>query len=246
MWYFRFVRHWFFYICTILGSYVGDIERACLSLNSLGQIETWITCLVAFEIVKPLKRIVLESLLTLEPLLKTFWFIAIPTSLIFIVQTIMTFVGADASDGIDADFNGDFDGTDAPFQLFTLRNLINFLLGFSWTGLSFYTTIANKPLLIGISFAVGCLFFILFFLIIRQIQKLAEDNSFKIENTLHKTAEVYLTIPENKTGKGKIMISVNGAFHELEAMTEKDSIPSGSVIKVIKIENNNILIVEKI
>jgi hypothetical protein len=52
------------------------------------------------------------------------------------------------------------------------------------------------------------------------VKKLGEDNSFKISNTLHKTAEVYLTIPENKTGKGKIMISVHGSFHELEAMTE--------------------------
>ena len=28
--------------------------------------------------------------------------------------------------GTDLDFDGDFDGSDAPFQLFSLRNLINF------------------------------------------------------------------------------------------------------------------------
>jgi membrane protein implicated in regulation of membrane protease activity len=188
----------------------------------------------------------MEIFENLDTLLKTFWFVAIPTSLIFIIQTIMTFVGVDSSDGIEADFDGDLGGTDAPFQLFSLRNLINFLLGFSWTGISFYTTILNKPLLIILSLAVGILFVYLFFVIIRQVQKLAEDNSFKISNTLNKTAEVYLTIPENKKGKGKIMISVNGAFHELEAMTENDKIQSGSVVKVVKIENNNILIVETI
>jgi membrane protein implicated in regulation of membrane protease activity len=188
----------------------------------------------------------MEILENLEPLLKTFWFVAIPTSLVFIIQTVMTFTGADASDGIEADFDGDFSGAEAPFQLFSLRNLINFLLGFSWTGISFYTTITNKPLLIIISLVVGMLFVYLFFIIIRQVQKLAEDNSFKISNTLNKTAEVYLTIPENKKGKGKIMISVNGAFHELEAMTENDKIQSGSVVKVVRIENNNILIVETI
>ncbi len=186
----------------------------------------------------------MEILENLEPLLKTFWFVAIPASLIFIIQTIMTFAGADASDGLEADFDGDLGGADAPFQLFSLRNLINFLLGFSWTGISFYTTISNKPILIILSLIVGVLFVYLFFIIIRQVQKLAEDNSFKITNTLNKTAEVYLTIPENKKGKGKIMISVNGAFHELEAMTENDKIQSGSVVKVVRIENN-ILIVEK-
>ena len=166
--------------------------------------------------------------------------------MVFIIQTIMTFIGADSSDGVSADFDGDLSGTEAPFQLYSLRNLVNFLLGFSWTGISFYTSISSKPLLIGISLAVGILFVILFFMIIRQVQKLAEDNSFKISNTLNKTAEVYLTIPENKKGKGKILISVNGAFHELDAMTENDKIQSGAVVKVVKIENNNILIVETI
>ncbi len=188
----------------------------------------------------------MEILENLDTLLKTFWFVAIPTSLIFIIQTIMTFMGTDSSDGIQADFDGDLNGADAPFQLFSLRNLINFLLGFSWTGISFYTTISNRPLLIVLSLIVGVLFVYLFFIIIRQVQKLAEDNSFKITNTLNKTAEVYLTIPENKKGKGKIMISVNGAFHELEAMTENNQIQSGSVVKVVRIENNNILIVETI
>jgi membrane protein implicated in regulation of membrane protease activity len=189
----------------------------------------------------------MEIFSNLAPLLKTYWLVAIPASLIFVIQTIMTFVGADASDGLNADFDGDLSsGHDVPFQLFSLRNLINFLLGFSWTGISFYSTLASKTLLILLSLAVGVLFVFLFFLIIRQVQKLAEDNSFKISNTLNKTAEVYLTIPENKTGKGKIMVSINGAFHELDAMTEKEKIPSGSVAKIVKIENNNILIVEKI
>ena len=188
----------------------------------------------------------MEILENLDTLLKTFWFVAIPTSLIFIIQTVMTFMGTDSSDGLQPDFDGDLNGADAPFQLFSLRNLINFLLGFSWTGISFYTTISNKPLLIVLSLVVGVLFVYLFLIIIRQVQKLAEDNSFKITNTLNKTAEVYLTIPENKKGKGKIMISVNGAFHELEAMTENDKIQSGAVVKVVRIENDNILIVETI
>ncbi len=188
----------------------------------------------------------MEILDNLDVLLRAFWFVAIPTSIIFIIQAIMTFFGADSSDGIDVDFDGDLGEADAPFQLFSLRNLINFLLGFSWTGISFYTSIPNKPILIAVSLAVGILFVYFFLIIIRQIQKLAEDNSFKITNTLNKTAEVYLTIPEYKKGKGKIIISVNGAFHELEAMTENDKIQPGTIVKVITIENDNILIVETI
>lgn len=183
---------------------------------------------------------------SLDPLLKTFWYVAIPASLIFIIQTVMTFIGANSTEGIDADFDGDVDSADLPFHVFSLRNLVNFLIGFSWTGISFYNKIHNEFLLVLVSVVVGILFVYVFFLIIRQVQKLAEDNSFKIINTLNKTAEVYLPIPEKKSGKGKIMISVNGAFHELDAMTEHDRISSNTLVKVVKIENNNILIVETI
>jgi hypothetical protein len=180
----------------------------------------------------------------LEPLLKAFWYVALPATVIFAIQSILTFMGADASDGTSADFDGDFDGGDAPFQLFSLRNLINFLLGFSWTGIAFYTSVESQAVLLILAFLVGALFVYLFFVIIRQVQKLAEDNSFRIENTVNKTADVYLTIPGKKQGKGKIMISVNGAFHELEAMTEHDTIASGAVVKVTRIESGGIPIVE--
>jgi hypothetical protein len=188
----------------------------------------------------------MEVFETMDPLLKSFWFIAIPTSLIFLIQTIMTFMGVDSTDGLEADFDGDLTGGQAPFQLFSLRNLTNFLLGFSWTGISFFNLISNAIILVSLAVLVGAFFVFFFFLIIKQVQKLAEDNSFKIANTLNKTAEVYLSIPEKKSGKGKIMISVKGAFHELDAMTEGEKIKSGSIVRVVRIENPNILIVETI
>lgn len=185
----------------------------------------------------------MEMIENLDSLLKTFWYIAIPSSLIFIIQTIMTFIGGDVSDGIEADFDGDLTSSDAPFQLFSLRNLINFLLGFSWTGISFYKYISNPIILILISLFVGISFVILFFFIITQITKLSENNSFNLNDTLNQTAEVYLTIPEAKKGIGKVMISIKGAFHELEAISEETKkIETGSLVKIIKIENNKIVV----
>ncbi len=179
----------------------------------------------------------------LDPTLKTFWIIAIAASLVFVIQTILTFVGADAADGIEADFEGDLSGADAPFQLFSLRNLTNFLLGFSWSGIAFYNTIGNVFLLVAICVLVGALFVFAFFIIIQQVQKLAEDNSFKLTDTLNKTAEVYLTIPANKAGKGKVMVSVRGAFHELDAITENHAaITTGSLVKVSALDNNLLVV----
>lgn len=186
----------------------------------------------------------MEFLENYEPLLKAFWYIALPVSLFFGLQTIMTFVGLSGGE-TDMDSDGG-DGGDMPFEIFTLRNLINFLLGFSWTGISFYDSIESKNILIVVAVLVGLSFVAIFFFIIKQVLKLSEDNSFKIENTLNKTAEVYLTIPEAKSGKGKVQISVNGAFHELDAMTlSNEKIPSSAAVKVVAIEDK-LLIVEKI
>lgn len=190
--------------------------------------------------------LIMEFFEGMEPLLKAYWFIALPASAIFVVQTIMTFMGGDASDGLDADFDGDLGHADGPFQLFSLRNLINFLLGFSWSGVSFYDTIESKMLLIVVSAVVGILFVVVFFLIIMQVRKLGEDNSFAITDALHKTGSVYLTIPAERGGTGKVQVSVKGAVHELDAITLGDRLNTGSLIRIIEIENNHLVLVEKL
>lgn len=194
----------------------------------------------------------MDILESLEPLLKMFWYVAVPSSLIFIIQTVMSFIGLESSHNMDfeinsdADFNIDSAEHDSHFQLFSLRNLINFLLGFSWTGISFYSTIAYKPLLILMSFIVGCLFVYIFIVIINQALKLSEDNTFNLKDAIGKTAEVYLTIPGERSGNGKIMVSVKGSYHELEAMTENEKILSGTIVRVIYIDEGDILIVEEL
>ena len=188
----------------------------------------------------------IETFEHLEPLLKTFWFVAIPASLVFIIQTVLTFTGLDSGDGMETDLDSGMDSHDTPFHVFTIRNLINFMLGFSWTGISCYQSIESKPFLIILSLVVGVVFVYLFFVIIRQIQKLAEDNSFRLSSTLQKTAEVYLTIPGAKTGKGKVMVSVKGTFHELDAITEGATIPSNTLVRITGIDSGNLLIVETI
>lgn len=179
--------------------------------------------------------------------MKVYWGIAVFATLIFIVQSILTFIGMDAHDGTDADFNGhDLQGGEEPFQLFTFRNLINFLLGFSWTGIAFSGVIGNRIWLMSLAFIVGALFIAIFFLIMKQMMRLAEDNTFNINNVLNQVAEVYIPIPEQKKGKGKISISVRGSMHEIDALTEGEQIPTGINVRIMKIESDALVLVEKL
>lgn len=182
---------------------------------------------------------------SLDTSLKIYWLIAGAASLVFIVQMILTFVGMDGSDGLSADFDGDMD-SDGPFQFFSFRNLVNFLLGFGWGGVSFYNTFESKVWVGILALLTGLVFFFFFFFLMKQLMKLAKDNTFRINSTLDKAADVYLTIPGEKTGKGKIQISVNGAYHELDAMTEGEAIPTGSKIKVTQIIDNQTVLVIKL
>ncbi len=69
---------------------------------------------------------------------------------------------------------------------------------------------------------------------------------FRIEDTLGKTGLVQNTIAPNKMGSGKVQVTVKGANHELEAKTEEEKkIYAGNSVKVVKIENE-ILLVERI
>ena len=188
---------------------------------------------------------IMEWFNSLDVFLKAYWIIAGVASLIFAIQMILTFVGIDTDDGLSADFDGDMD-IDGPFQFFSLRNLIHFFLGFGWGGVCFYDTFTSKAWVTVFALLTGVLFVLLFFIIVKQIMKLNKDNSFQISDTLEKAADVYLTIPEGKSGKGKIQISVKGAFHELNAMTEGEKIPTGGKVKVSEIIDNQTVLVIKL
>ena len=177
----------------------------------------------------------------MDSLLQGFWWVALISSLIFVIQMVLTFAGSDHSD-LHTDFDSNVNHLDTPFQLFTLRNLINFMLGFGWTGIAFYNTIPSKTILVFLAVIVGFAFVALFFIIIRQMLKLTEDNTFNIQLLLNHTGTVYLKIPPKLEGAGKVQISLRGSTHELDAMTEGQAIPSGAVVVVQRIENNLLIV----
>jgi len=184
----------------------------------------------------------MEWFTNLEPALKIYWAIAGVASLIFIIQMVMTFFGVDSHDGLSADFDGDMQ-MEGPFQFFSLRNLINFFLGFGWGGVCFYDTFSSQWVVGLMAVLTGLVFLSLFFIIIKQLLKLTKDNTFQISDTLAKTADVYLAIPAEKSGKGKIQISVKGAYHEIDAITEGERIPTGTKAKVESVVDSQTVLV---
>ncbi len=181
---------------------------------------------------------------------KMYWYFAVPFTLVFIIQMILTFTGMDnQSDmGDDIDFDGDSDiddGFAGTFRLFTVRNFIIFFTVFGWTGITLYSLGLNKALTTIISVILGVIVMGIVASLFYFITKLTESGTMDIKNAIGKTGEVYIPIPKEQSGLGKIHITFQGAVRELDAMTAGEGIPTGSMVKVSKIINNNIVIVKE-
>jgi len=207
---------------------------------------------------------------SLDATMQVFWACAIAASIVFVIQNTLMLIGVGGMDSdVDADVSTDFDvhtdmGGDADissghsghegtlgsagiFSLFTLRNFINFFLGFGWGGISLAPVVQSKALLVFLSFLIGVVFVAVFAILMRLILKLEKSGNFKIQDCVGETASVYLRIPANHTGAGKIQISINGSVHELNAFTDDaEMLATGSRVRVVKVIDGGSLLVEKI
>ncbi len=182
----------------------------------------------------------------LEPGIKVYWGIAIVTSVIFAVQTILSLIGLG-----DFDMDLDLDGGDALdssgfSDMLSVRNAVNFLLGLGWAGVIFYDDIQNSLILGIVAFLCGCLFLVAFIYLFKKMMKLESNGAFDINTAEGKTCSVYLRIPGNRSGTGKVQISFDGSVQEIDAVTDGEMIPTGTKVVVMEILNNNILLVAKL
>ena len=192
----------------------------------------------------------------LPPYMRAYWVIAIAVSIIFIIQMVLTLVGLgdtdaggdlgdfDAGGGDLGDGNGDTMDTGGAIQLFTIRNTVNFLLGVGWGGVCLSSVIENRFLLAVAAILCGCIMVAAFILMYRQLMKLEGNGSYRIEESVGQVCEVYIRIPGQRSGSGKVQISFHGSVQELPAQTEGDAIPSGMKVKVTQVVERSVLIVE--
>ena len=186
----------------------------------------------------------MDNFLALELPMQVFWGLAIISSAFFLVQTSMAFLGLDADTDDGAGFEDvELDGVSG---YFTFRNLINFMLGYGWAGVVLAESIHNMFWLQMAAMGVGLAFVFVFVLIIRQVMKLSTDKTFQLEEAIGQVADTYLRIPGNREGTGKVMVSVRGSMHELEAMTEGDTIPTGAKVRITKVIGSELLEVERV
>ena len=188
----------------------------------------------------------------LSLIMKILWAVTLSASLIFVIQSILTFVGADADSDFSTDVDVSGDGSDLSnidggSNLYTFRNFVNFILGFGWSAILLQDSISSVPLLILVSVIIGAALVaavMYLFKWLAGMQQSGNINVFAAAKGCEGT--VYLTIPAARAGEGKVQIAINGAVREYNAVTEADeALKSGTAIRVVDVVNANTLLVEE-
>ena len=187
---------------------------------------------------------------SLDPFMQTLWGIAIFSSAVFIIQSIMTFVGMDSETNFDGDFDGDMSadgaGESTPFQLFTFRNLINFMLGFSWTAIALRSSTENTTVMLVCGVVVGVLLVCAVMYLFKWMSGMQQSGTIQAEDIVGSKGAVYLTIPAGRMGEGKVQVTVRGAIREYDAMTDGDRLHNETPIRVVAVLNGHTVLVERL
>jgi len=181
---------------------------------------------------------------SLDLYMKIMWGIAIPFSVIFLIQTVMTFIGMGDNGEISGDADADSD-TGIPFQFFTFRNFVNFFLGFSWAGISFYETIESKVWLTLLCVFTGLVLVAIVMALLYALSKATQSGNIDINNAIGRPATVYFTIPAAGKGTGKIQMTIQQAVREYDAVSKLDEpVSTGSLVRVKSVIDAHTLLIE--
>ena len=192
--------------------------------------------------------------------------VAIPATLVLLIQTIMMFLGLgedsdggmdDIGDGADTDIgDGDLgDDIDADIydaagldglRIFTVRGIIAFFVVFGWVGVLMDSSGAALYLTLPIAAVCGFGMMVALAFLFRAVMRLRSDGNIDNRNAIGTAGKVQLTRPPARTGEGKVHLMLQGAYVERSAVTdEEEAIPTGCEIVVVGVSGQTDLVVKR-
>jgi len=172
---------------------------------------------------------------------------------VLIVQTGMLIFGGAGHDGdVVHDHSeighasGDHHEGDAGLSLLSVRSVAAFMTFFGLAGWG--GTTSGWGTFPTIAAAVGAgtvMLFAVAWLFSLQHRLYAQGN-LDPTNAVGQSARVYLKIPGQNAGQGKITVSIQGRTHEFAARTAGSEIPTGREVKVLRLVTEDTFEVEPI
>ena len=211
---------------------------------------------------------------SLSLLSQIFACIAIPATLVLVIQTVLMLIGLDGNGAGDTDGDltidhdvGDIDididategvfGDDLPMgdsdpsgltdmRILSARGIIAFLVMFGWVGFVMDGGGAAPWLCLLIATVCGFATMLLIALLLRAVMKLRNNGNINNRNAIGTSGRVYLTIPASRGGEGKVNVLLQGSYVEREAVTDEDTpLPTGSEVIVVGVSGQTTLVVKR-
>lgn len=202
---------------------------------------------------------------------QVFYCIAIPATLVLLIQTVLMLIGiGDDADGFDdADLDGvldDMDASDASdgifgddgisdaadiagfdgLRVFTLRGLVAFFVVFGWIGVAMQGADVSLWITVPVAAVCGFAMMVALAFLIRAVLKLRSDGNTDNRNAVGTAGKVHLTVPPSRSGEGKVHVMLQGAYVERNAVTDsEEAIPTGSEVVVVGVSGQTDLVVKR-
>ena len=202
---------------------------------------------------------------TLSLATQVFYCIAVPATLVLLIQTVLLFlgIGDDADGGVDDAIPDELESGDGVFgedavsespdihgleglRILTFRGIIAFFVVFGWVGVAMDASGAALWLTLPIAFICGFAMMLLLAFLFRAILRLRSDGNTDNRNAIGTAGKVQLTIPPARTGEGKVHVMLQGAYVERNAVTDDtEAIPTGCEIVVVGVSGQTDLVVRR-
>ena len=174
-----------------------------------------------------------------------YWVLAVFGSVFFGITCILTICGLGGLSDADLDSaDVTLDHLDTgylDFNLFSIRSILAFITVFGWGGILW-----GRYGVWGFlgAFSAGLFTMVLTALVIWGMMKLQCSGNVKSHSFAGCSGSVYLSIPGGEGSYGKVVVSLNGATHELRACAEEE-IPTGSQVEIVKELSGGVFLVRK-
>jgi len=183
---------------------------------------------------------------------QVFWGIAVIFTILFTIQFVISLIGLDFDSDVDIDTDaGHVDlhtgyDVDPSFTLFSVRSIIAFFTFFGWVGVISLANGVTLPLTLVLATVSGLIAMFFVAIILYQLVKLSEVGTLYIDEALGKYGEVYIPVPAERSGKGRVTVEFENKTMELDALTDGPLLKTGTVVYVFKVFEDNTLLVGEV
>lgn len=130
------------------------------------------------------------------------------------------------------------------FGMLSVRTLTSALLFFGLGGMTARYYGADELAAFGVAVGSGALTFYLVALAMKSLKGLRADGTARVERAVGCTGTVYLRVPGERGGSGKVHLSLQNRTVELQAVTAGGELPTGRPVKVVGVVSADTVEVE--